>query len=704
MRIFLGLLLTLAFTMTSLAGGRPMTVDDLLAVKTVGDPQISPDGKQVVYVVSEIDRATDKSNSDLWLVPLAGGEPRRLTSSPGADNSPRWSPDGKSISFLSTRSGSAQVWLLPIVDGGEARQVTKLAVDVSGPIWSPKGDKIAFTAEVYPGLTPEQTAAKDKEKDAGKSKARIFDGLMIRHWSTWDEGKRSHLFVADARTGEAHDLIPKWTANVPPGPFGGSNDYAFSPDGAELAFTSEPLKDFAWSTNTDIWTIPATGGESKNITADNLGADGQPSYSPDGKYLAYVRQVTPQYEADLWVLTLLERSTGKVQELTRGADDPDLQRKFPSYPVLSYTWGRISTEKIGTYYELYATVDSEGTEPVRLVGLMQLLSPTIDAKDLKPHKRLAMAGGVNQGAQVSPNGQALVVVRSTADAPAEIYKTELTAPAPIRLTHHNAALTAQLDLAKAEGFTFSGADGDQVAGWIIKPPGFDPSKKYPVLFLIHGGPQGAWHDEWVSRWNYGLFAAPGYVVVAVNPRGSTGYGQKFTLQISKDWNGRVYKDLMLGLDHALKTYSYMDDTKVAAAGGSYGGYMVNWIAGHSDRFKALISHAGVFDLTSMYGTTEELWFAEFEFDGTPWENPAIYRAQTPSAFPKAFKTPTLVIHGALDFRVPDSQGIGMFTALQRNGVPSRLVWFPDEGHWILKPANRVVWWHEMHDWLAKYLK
>jgi dipeptidyl aminopeptidase/acylaminoacyl peptidase len=243
-----------------------------------------------------------------------------------------------------------------------------------------------------------------------------------------------------------------------------------------------------------------------------------------------------------------------------------------------------------------------------------------------------------------------------------------------------------------------------VAGWIIKPPGFDPSKKYPVLFLIHGGPQGAWHDEWVARWNYGLFAAPGYVVVAVNPRGSTGYGQKFTLQISKDWNGRVYQDLMLGLDHALKTYPYMDGTKVAAAGGSYGGYMVNWIAGHSDRFKALISHAGVYDLTSMYGTTEELWFAEFEFGGTPWENPAIYRAQTPSAFPKAFKTPTLVIHGALDFRVPDSQGIGMFTALQRNGVPSRLVWFPDEGHWILKPANRVVWWREMHDWLAKYLK
>lgn len=272
------------------------------------------------------------------------------------------------------------------------------------------------------------------------------------------------------------------------------------------------------------------------------------------------------------------------------------------------------------------------------------------------------------------------------------------------MTKHNAPLTAQLDLPTAEGFSFKGADDDEVSGWIIKPPGFDANKKYPVLFLIHGGPQGAWHDEWHARWNYAMFASPGYILVAINPRGSTGYGQKFTLQISKDWTGRVYRDLMLGLDHAIKTYPYLDGSKVAAAGGSYGGFMVNWIAGHTDRFKALISHAGVFDLTSKYGTTEELWFPEFEFGGTPWEKPELYRDQSPSGFVKAFKTPTLVIHGALDFRVPDAQGIGMFTALQRMGVSSRLVWFPDEGHWITKPANRIVWWREMQDWLAKYLK
>ena len=690
MRMLLVLLVSLAFALPAFAAGRPMTVDDLLAVKSVGDPQVSPDGTQVVYVVTEIDRATDKSNSDLWLVALDGGEPKRLTTSAGADNHPRWSPDGKSIAFVSTRGGSAQVWLLPM-DGGEARSITKLPIDVSGPIWSPKGDKIAFTAEVYPGKTPEETAAKDKEKEAGKSKVRIFDGLMIRHWSTWDEGKRSHLFVADAKTGAATDLIPKWTANVPPAPFGGSSDYAWSPDGRELAFTSEPLEGMAWSTNTDIWTIPAMGGEPKNLTAENKAADAQPSYSPDGKFLAYVKQDTEQYESDLWGLTLRDRKSGKMSEISAAMDRP----------VMAFIWGGSRKVDQGRVRDLFATIDDRGTEPIAVFSILDVDDGNLYVTGEKPR---AIAGGVNQGVQATPDGRTLVVVRSTTEAPGELFKGDINGGTPTPLTRHNEALKSRLDLAKAEGFEFAGAGGDRVAGWIVKPPGFDPSKKYPVLFLIHGGPQGAWHDEWHGRWNMQLFAAPGYVVVAVNPRGSTGYGQKFTLQISKDWTGKVYDDLMQGLDHALKTYPYMDGTRVAAAGGSYGGFMVNWIAGHSDRFKALISHAGVFDLTSKYGTTEELWFPEFEFGGVPWEKPELYRSQSPSGFVGNFKTPTLVIHGALDFRVPDAQGIGMFTALQRRGVPSRLVWFPDEGHWIAKPANRIVWWREMHEWLAKYLK
>jgi dipeptidyl aminopeptidase/acylaminoacyl peptidase len=693
MRLALSVLLVLVVAAPVLAAGRAMTIDDLLAVKGVSDPQVSPDGRWVVHVVSEIDRETDKTNSDLWLVPTAGGEPKRLTTAPGADSHPRWSPDGKTIAFTSNRGGTTQVWLLPI-DGGEARALTKMPIDVSGPIWSPQGDKLAFVAEVYPGKTPEETAAKDKEKEASKSKARIFDHLMIRHWASWDEGKRSHLFIADAKTGEAKDLTPKLDVNAPPGPFGGSNEYAFAPDGRELAFTAEPLKDLAWSTNTDIWTVPAEGGALKNLTEANLGADAQPAYSPDGKYLAYVSQARAGFEADQWVLTVRNLKTGVTDTLTKGFDRP----------VLSFRWESERT--------FIVVLDHAGTTPILRFHFGEGNGHVGPHFVPAPEGMLtAVKGGVNASVQFSTEPRSLVFVRHAADRPAEIYRVGINASSihtratePVALTHHNDALVADLDLPKAEEFTFKGADGDKVSGWLFRPPGFDPKKTYPLLFLIHGGPQGAWHNEWHNRWNYALYGAPGYAIVAINPRGSTGFGQKFTDQISRDWTGRVYDDLMLGLDHALKTYSFLDKSRMAAAGGSYGGFMVNWIAGHTDRFKALISHAGVFDLTSKYGTTEELWFPEWEFGGPPWEHPEHYRERSPSAFVANFKTPTLVIHGALDFRVPDAQGLGMFTALQRRGVPSRYLFFPDEGHWILKPSNRVVWWREMHAWLEKYLK
>ncbi len=694
MHMLPGLFMTLALSLPVFAEGRPMTIDDLLAVKSVSDPQVSPDGKLVAYVVSEIDRDANKSNSDIWLVPVSGGASKKLTSSPGADAHPRWSPDGKTIAFTSTRSGSSQIWLLPI-DGGEARQLTKLPIDVDGPIWSPKGDKLAFSAAVVPGKTPDQTTKIEKAKADSKSKVRVFDSLMIRHWTSWDEGTRSHLFVCDAKTGEAKDLIPDWKANVPPGPFGGSEEYAWSPDGKELAFTSEPLKDHAISTNTDIWTVSAEGGEAKNRTAANVGADAQPQYCIEGRVLAYLSQARAGFEADQWIINALHFDAPegfKAVALTASWDRPVQSFKIDgSRPPL-----------------LRAVIDDGGSMAIASIGftvktVVGGIASAISVVGL-PHP---ITGGVNTAYAGTSDAGDLIYLHGDSTHPAEVWTCKPDGTGGHALTRHNDNLIAKLDVSKAEGFKFKGADGDDVSGWLVKPPGFDPSKKYPVLFMIHGGPQGAWHDEWHARWNYQLFASPGYVVIAVNPRGSTGYGQKFTDQISLDWNGKVYEDLMKGLDYALATFPFLDKDRMAAAGGSYGGYMVNWILGHSDRFKCLISHAGVYDLSAMAGTTEELWFADWEFGGPPWTSAEVDKRhldQSPSRYVNNFKTPTLITHGALDFRVPEGQGMSLFTALQRKGVASRLVYFPDEGHWILKPANRVIWWGEMHSWLAKYLK
>jgi dipeptidyl aminopeptidase/acylaminoacyl peptidase len=373
----------------------------------------------------------------------------------------------------------------------------------------------------------------------------------------------------------------------------------------------------------------------------------------------------------------------KAQKRDGSGTTVDLS-SFLDRPIQAYTWRNADS--------IAATIDSRGVEPIVFLGVRT------------PGAQAFRFGGVNTSLTSSVNGNVMAYVHHSANTPSEIYVWAGEETGGRRLTSHNTELASKLDLPAMESFTFKGAGGDEVQGWLLRPPGFEAGKKYPVVFLIHGGPQGAWHDEWHGRWNYPMFASAGYAVVSINPRGSTGFGQKFTDEISQDWTGKVYEDLMNGLDFALKTYSFLDGEKVAAAGGSYGGFMVNWICGHTDRFKALVSHAGVFDLISMYGTTEELWFPEWEYGGFPWDKPEHYRDRSPSTFAKNFKTPTLVIHGALDFRVPDAQGLGMFTSLQRLGVPSRYVWFPDEGHWIAKPQNRIVWWREVNDWLGKYLK
>ena len=454
MKLALVFLIVLSLTAPLFANGRPMTIDDLLAIKSVSDPRISPDGESVVYVVSELDRATDKTDSTLWLIPTAGGEPKQLTTAPGTNNHPRWSPDGKTLAFVSSRGGSAQVWLLP-VEGGEARQLTKLPIDVSGPIWSPRGDRIAFAAEVYPGTTPEQTAAKDKEKEASKSKVRTFDHLMIRHWNAWDEGKKSHLFVADANTGVARDLTPNLEVNTPPAPFGGSTDYAWSPDGKELAFTAEPVKDQAWSTNTDIWTVPADGGELKNLTASNSAADAQPSYSPDGTMLAYVSQARPGFESDLWVLRAWKRDGGETIDVSSYLDRP----------VQSYAWRNATS--------LAAVIDSEGTEPIVTFRLLEP-SENRDRMTGRP-----VSGGASNSISIGSEARTLAFVHHSADKPGEIYLWEEGKPKPRALTSHNAALVSQLDLPAVEGFTFPGADHDAGPRLAASASRFRPQEDLP---------------------------------------------------------------------------------------------------------------------------------------------------------------------------------------------------------------------------------
>jgi dipeptidyl aminopeptidase/acylaminoacyl peptidase len=664
------LILFLACAAAAVAQKRPFDVNALMELKRMSDPQISPDGRWVAFTVQTIDVAANKKPQQIWVVPLQGGSPRQITTEGEANQRPRWSPDSRRVAYISDRGGSSQIWLMD-PDGGNAKQVTGFATEADGVVFSPDGANLLFTSAVFPECGADDGCNRrllDAEKNS-KVRARIYTELLYRHWTGWQSRRRSHLFAVPVSGGAPKDLTPG-TRDVPPFSLGGPDDYDIAPDGKEICFAmnSDPVP--AISTNSDLYVVSIAGGETRRITA-TPGADNSPKYSPDGKYLAYRSQFRGGYESDRWRLMVLERTTGRVTNLTETLDRW----------VSSFSWMRDSTG-------LFFTTEDRGRQAI------QLLNVTGGAV------RVAVSGdSVLDDMQLTSDGKTMVYTQQTGASPIEIYRAASTGGTAVALTRLNEPVLNSCQLTPLEEFWANASDGARVHSFVVKPYGFQPGRKYPVLMLIHGGPQGHWGHSWTYRWNAQVFAAAGYVVVMPNPRGSTGYGQKFIDEINNDWGGRAYDDVMAVADHVANSLPYADGARMAAAGGSYGGYMVNWILGHTQRFKALVSHAGVYDLPSEFGATEELWFPLWEFGGAPWDKPDDYAKWSPSRYVKEFRTPTLVIHGELDFRVPYDQGLQLFTALQLQKVPSKLLVFPDEGHWVSKPQNSLLWYRTFLDWI-----
>ncbi len=667
----------------SARAARPMTVDDLLAMHRVSDPQLSPDGRWIAYVVGVVDVPGNRTDSDIWVALADGsGTPRQLTASPKQDRHPRWSPDGQWILFESNRGGDFQLYTMP-VSGGEARPLTRVATEASQGIWSPDGRHVAFVSAVFPQFSskpfPESDAANREEqrrRDESKVKARVIDQLMYRHWDAWVDGKRQHLFVLPIRDGVAQgdprDVTPGDQDAVPTSStFSAGDEFAFTADGRHLLHTATPTptREEAWSTNHDIWSVDVASGERSRITS-NLAADGLPRPSPDGRFMAYRAQARPGFEADRWQLMVREQATGTTRSLTRDFDTS----------VEGLAWTPDGTG-------LVIEAEDRGTKRLWRVGL--------EGGAPQPLTTGGSAG------EATVAGGRIAFTASSLSHPPDVRAVPLAGGLPTLVSKANEGRLRELMLPEPESVSFEGGGGTSVQMWILKPPGFDASRKWPLVFWVHGGPQGAFMDAWSVRWNAQAWAARGWVIALPNPRGSTGFGQRFTDEISRDWGGKVFDDLMAGLAW-LERQPWIDASRMASAGASYGGYMMNWFQGHTDKFKALVTHCGVYEFATMYGTTEELWFDEWEH-GIPWQDPD-FEKWSPHRHAAKFKTPNLVIHGELDFRVPVHQGLSLFTTLQRKGVPSRLLYFPDEGHWVLKPQNSALWHRTVFDWLNQYLR
>jgi len=670
------LALVLAFLSAAclFAQKQPFTVETMLKISRISEPVLSPDGRNVAFTVQTVDLDRNMKPTQIWTVALSGGFPRQITRDGDSNQRPRWSPDSRQIYFVSNRSGSSQIWAMN-PDGGSPRQISHISTEAGGILIAPDGKKIVFLSSVYPECGADDVCNKNKVDQDSKSKvkARIYDSLLYRHWNEWQSQRRQHLLAMNIDGTEVRDLTPGMR-DVPPFSLGGPDEYSISPDSNEVAFTMNTDANLAVSTNADIYTVPISGGsEPKKITT-SPGADDAPNYSPDGKYLAFRSQARAGYESDRFRLLVLERATGRTTNLSEALDRW----------VGSVTWSPDSTR-------LFYSVEDRGRTGLQMIavtggGARNIVSGPSSLDDV----------------QFNSDGSTMIYTEESGSRPAAIFRASSSGGTSVALTHLNDSLLAGAVLTPLEEMMVESSDNTRVDSFVVKPPGFSESRKYPVLFLIHGGPQGAWGESWSYRWNAQVFASAGYLVVMPNPRGSTGYGQKFIDDINGDWGGKVYDDLMAVADH-VAALPYADPDRMAAAGGSYGGYMIDWMLGHTNRFKAMVSHDGVFDLRSMAGSTEELWFPIWEFRGMPWDNPDMYAKWSPSYFVKDFKTPTLVFHGEQDYRVPLSQGLQLFTALQMQKVPSKLVVFPDEGHWVLKPQNSVLWYNQFLGWIGEWL-
>lgn len=655
-----------------------------MALKRLAEPVPTPDGKWVLFAATDVDLAANTKTSHLWIVPSAGGEARRLSATDHDESRPRISPDGRQILFTSKAGDEPQLWLAPFdaekgAIAAPPHALTRLSTGADGGVWSPRGDTVVFTSSVYPDCKDDAAnKARDDERKKSKVKAQIFTRLFYRHWTAFADGKRSHLFAVPVGGDAAPVDLTPGDHDTPPFSLGGQDDYAVSPDGKEVAYSSNVEALEGVSTNNEIFIVPIEGGAPRKVST-SPGSDSNPLYSPDGKYLAWRSQARNGYESDRFALVTYDRASGEINEPAQGLDRW----------VGSFVWA-------GDSRAIFFTVEDHGQAPVYAIALSDHKHPVeiarLHADDLA----------------LSADGSRLYFSRASIRAPSEIASIDVGGDGggdlhgARAITHVNDATLAEVDLAPLESFTFRGAEDAEVQGFLVKPPGFDATKKYPVKFLIHGGPEGMWGDSWSFRWNPQLFAADGYVVVMVNPHGSTGYGQAFTEGVIGDWGGKPFDDLMKGLDYVEQTYPFVDKEREAALGASYGGYMANWILGHTERFKAVVSHDGVYNTESAYGTTEELWFPEWEMGGTPWEHREAYRRWSPHLFADKFKTPTLVIHGQLDYRLDVSQGFDLFTTLQRRGIPSQMLYFPDEGHWVLKPQNSQLWNKTVNDWVRRW--